>query len=199
MGLPNWRRSCVLLLTALSPTVAAGCSGNFDPILAPAVDATVSPSSTDGGTEAAVLRPDGGTGTEVDAGECNALEPALPAASPRTVAGAPPPGKGGPLKDGRFDLTAANVYGGASLPVTIQSAMEVDNGKFRMTSRVLGATSRMSGTYKPSGTKLEVVTTCTNGLGIAADSFGYTAESVDVMKLYGSVEGRDLEYVFTRR
>ncbi len=199
MGLPKWRRSCVFLLTALSPTVAVGCSGNFDPIVALPLDATVSPSSTDGATEAAVFRPDGGTGTDADAGECNALEPALPAASPRTVAGAPPAGRGGPLKDGRFDLTAANVYGGASLPVTIQSAMEVDTGKFRMTSRVLGATSRMSGTYKTNGTKIEVVTTCSNGLGIAADSFTYTSESFEVVKLYGSVEGRDLEYVFTRR
>jgi hypothetical protein len=190
MGLPKRRRSLDLLLIACSPFVVVACSGSFDPSLPPSVDA----SFADGGTEASIVRPDG-----ADANECNALEPALPAATPRTLAGAPPPGKGGTLKDGRFDLTAANVYGGASSLVRIQSAMEVDTGTFRMTSRVLGATSRLSGTYKTNGTRIEVVATCSNGLDIAADSFAYTSESIDVVKLYVSVQGRDVEYVFTRR
>ena len=88
-----------------------------------------------------------------DAGECNALEPTSPPTTPQSKAGAKPTPRGGAVRDGRFDLTETNVFGKHSVPVTIQSAMEIDAGKFRTTSRILGATSRLSGNYKPQERK----------------------------------------------
>ena len=188
---------------ALYGGLVISCAGSFASV-PPTEDAEAGPISPGTGPDADARAPTptvDATVSPPDSGECNGLEPKAGAKSARSVAGAPPAPRGGTITNGTFDMVDVVVYRGQSFPVSVESAIEMESGvTFRMTTRALGASSRLAGTYKGTGTLIAIKALCSNGISIVSDNFGYSSEkNGDVLKLYGSFEGRDLEYVYQRR
>lgn len=142
-------------------------------------------------------------GAEADAAACNAIENNGVVVDRVGVSGDPPVSNGGTIADGRYDLTAYNVYvgiGGITGPtgVTARSSLTILNGRVEQVLEVGGNTAnkevRTVQSYATTGATMLLTNICpASG---SAQQLAYTANDV-TLTLTDPVAKE--AFVFTKR